>query len=103
MELIDLLIILIGVVLIASVSKRIDNTIVTLPMLYTLFGLFVGLVFFDFVESTITSAAVEIIATLALVVILALSDSPLLNDLNTVSSTGCVMLLPSSESSTVTV
>jgi NhaP-type Na+/H+ or K+/H+ antiporter len=71
MEAIDLLIILIGTVLIASVSKRIDNTIVTLPMLYMLFGLFVGLVFFDVVESTLTSAVVNFIATLALVVILA--------------------------------
>jgi NhaP-type Na+/H+ or K+/H+ antiporter len=71
MESIDLIIVLLGVVLIATVSKRIDNTIITLPMLYTLFGLFVGLVFFDFVESTLTSAVVEFIATLALVVILA--------------------------------
>lgn len=71
---IDLVIILVGIVLIASVSKRIENTIITLPMLYTLFGLFVALLYFDVVESTLTNAVVEIIATLALVIVLG-SDS----------------------------
>lgn len=71
---IDLIIILVGIVAIASVSKRIENTIITLPMLYTLFGLFVTSFFYDIVESTLTSTVVEFIATLALVVVLG-SDS----------------------------
>ena len=42
METTGLLIVLVGILLVAGVSKRIRHTIITLPMLYVLFGLLAG-------------------------------------------------------------
>ena len=67
MESIDSLAILIGILLIAGVSKRLQGTIITLPMLYTLFGLVVGLGFTDRVNLSPDSPVVETIGTLTLV------------------------------------
>jgi NhaP-type Na+/H+ or K+/H+ antiporter len=66
---------LIGLVLIAGVSKRIRNMAVTLPMLYVLFGLAVGLLFRDSITLTFDDPIVEAIATLALALVLATDAS----------------------------
>lgn len=75
MESTALLAILIGIVLIAGVSKRTKDTIVTLPMLYTLFGLLVGLLFTDWLSLTYEDSLVHIIAELTLVMVLATDAS----------------------------
>ena len=67
--------ILIGILLIAGVSKRLQGTIITLPMLYTLFGLVVGLGFTDRVNLSPDSPVVETIGTLTLVFVLATDAS----------------------------
>ena len=69
-----LLTILIGIVLIAGVSARVRGTIVTLPMLYTLFGFVVALLPSDRISLTYDNFLVEGIGTLTLVLVLA-SDS----------------------------
>ena len=66
---------IIGIVLIAGVSKRIRNTALTLPMLYTLFGLSAGLLFRDHIQLSVDSPIVEAIATLTLVLVLATDAS----------------------------
>ena len=71
MESIDLLTIVIGILLIAGISKRTRGTLISLPILYTLFGLFVGLVFSDLVRLSFDDPVVELIATLTLVMVLA--------------------------------
>lgn len=71
MESIELLTIVIGILLIAGISKRIRGTYITLPMLYTLFGLFIGLLFTDRVHLTYESPLVELITSLTLVLLLA--------------------------------
>jgi NhaP-type Na+/H+ or K+/H+ antiporter len=72
MEIIDeILVVLIGILLVAGVSKRIRNTMVTLPMLYVLFGLLVGFLVGDRVEVFAGGALIEFIATLTLVLVLA--------------------------------
>ena len=70
METIEIWAVLIGLVLIAGVSNRLRNTIVTLPMLYTLFGLGVGLLFRDYLTLSFGDPIVEVIATLTLVLVL---------------------------------
>ena len=42
MESDTLILVLVGILLIAAVSKRVRGTVITLPMLYTLFGLAVA-------------------------------------------------------------
>ena len=71
MESFELLIILIGIILVAGVSKRIQGTIISLPMLYTLFGLLAGLLFKEHIKITYESPIVEFIATITLLFILA--------------------------------
>jgi NhaP-type Na+/H+ or K+/H+ antiporter len=75
MEAIGLLVVLVGILLIAGVSGRIRNTIITLPMLYVLFGLFVGLVIRDLIGLSLDDPLVEIIAQLTLVLVLATDAS----------------------------
>ena len=75
MESNTLLILLIGILLIAAISKRIRGTIITLPMLYTLFGLLIAVLFSDIVRLTYDSPVVEIIAELTLVLVLATDSS----------------------------
>jgi len=67
--------ILIGVLLVAAVSKRIRDTVITLPMLYTLFGLFVGLVFTEHIELSFEDPVVRTISSLALMLVLAVDGS----------------------------
>ena len=64
METIEIWAVLIGLVLIAGISNRIRNTVVTLPMLYTLFGLSVGLLFRDYLTISFGDPIVQAIATL---------------------------------------
>jgi NhaP-type Na+/H+ or K+/H+ antiporter len=75
MESIALVAILIGIVLIAGVSRRIRDTIVTLPMLYTLFGLLVGLLLAEWIGLSYEDPLVHIIAELTLVMVLATDAS----------------------------
>ena len=75
MEAIGLLVVLLGILLIAGVSGRIRNTIITLPMLYVLFGLLVGLVIRDLIGLSFDDPLVEIIAQLTLVLVLATDAS----------------------------
>ena len=65
---------LFGIVLIAGVSERVRNTVVTLPMLYTLFGLTVALLLSDRISLSYDDPLVEIVGTLTLMLLLA-SDS----------------------------
>jgi NhaP-type Na+/H+ or K+/H+ antiporter len=67
--------ILIGILLIAAVSKRIRETVITLPMLYVLFGLFVGLVFTEHIELSFEDPVVHTIGSLALMLVLAIDGS----------------------------
>jgi len=71
MESFELIIMLIGIVLIAGVSLRVQGTMISLPMLYTLFGLFVGLFFKRYLSITYESPVVEVVATLTLLFVLA--------------------------------
>jgi NhaP-type Na+/H+ or K+/H+ antiporter len=75
MEIIVVWALLIGLLLIAGVSKRIRNTAITLPMLYVLFGLAVGVLFSEHIELTFIDPIVEIIAALTLALILATDGS----------------------------
>jgi NhaP-type Na+/H+ or K+/H+ antiporter len=69
-----LLIILIGILVIAAVSKRLRGTVFTLPMIYTLFGLLAAALFSDVLSLSYDNPIVQIIAELTLVLVLA-SDS----------------------------
>jgi len=75
MDLIVVWALLVGLVLVAGVSKRIRNTAVTLPMLYVLFGLAAGVIFSDTIKLTFDDPIVEAIATLALALVLATDAS----------------------------
>jgi len=70
-----ILVLLIGVLIIAAVSKRVRGTIITLPMLYTLFGLSMAVLFSDIVKLSYDHPAIEIIAELTLVLVLATDAS----------------------------
>lgn len=75
MESYAFLVIVIGVLLIAAVSKRIEETMISLPMLYTLFGLAIAVIFSDRIQLNHESPVVEIIAELTLVLVLAADSS----------------------------
>jgi hypothetical protein len=75
MESIPLLAIFIGIVLSAGVSKRIRDTIITLPMLYVLLGLGAGLLLRERIELSFDDPLVHIIAGLTLVLVLATDAS----------------------------
>jgi len=68
------LIILIVIVLVAAVSKRIRGTVITLPMIYTLFGLLIAVLFSDLLNLQYDNPVVVVITELTLVLVLA-SDS----------------------------
>ena len=75
MDLIVIWALLIGLVLVAGVSKRVRNTVITLPMLYVLFGLAAGVLFSDHITLTFNDPVVETIATLTLALVLATDAS----------------------------
>jgi len=75
MEAVEIIVVVVGILLISGVSKRIRNTVVTLPMLYVLFGLGAGLVFSDLLSFSIDNSLVEIIAQLTLMLVLATDAS----------------------------
>jgi NhaP-type Na+/H+ or K+/H+ antiporter len=75
MDIIVVWALLVGLVLVAGVSKRIRNTAVTLPMLYVLFGLAAGVLFSDYIELTFNDPIVEVVATLTLALVLATDAS----------------------------
>jgi len=56
LEAIGLLVVLAGILLISGVSQRIRDTVITLPMLYVLFGLGTGLVFSDLLSFSIDNS-----------------------------------------------
>jgi NhaP-type Na+/H+ or K+/H+ antiporter len=70
-----LLVILIGILVAATVSKRIRETIISLPMIYTLFGLLVAVLFPNLSSLSYDSPVVEAIAKLTLVLVLASNSS----------------------------
>lgn len=75
MESIDLLASLIGILLVAGVSKRIQHTVITLPMLYVLVGLGVGFLFTDQITVFRNAELVHLIAETTLVLVLATDAS----------------------------
>jgi NhaP-type Na+/H+ or K+/H+ antiporter len=75
MDMIAVWALLVGLVLVAGVSKRIRNTAITLPMLYVLFGLAVGVLFSQQIRLTFDDPIVEVIATLTLALVLATDAS----------------------------
>lgn len=75
MESIGLLIIVICILLAAAISRRIRGTIITLPMVYTLFGILLGGLVLDLVPLTPDDIVVELIAELTLVLVLATDAS----------------------------
>jgi NhaP-type Na+/H+ or K+/H+ antiporter len=75
MDLIGVWALLVGLVLVAGVSKRIRNTAVTLPMLYVLFGLAAGALFSGYIELTFNDPVVGVVATLTLALVLATDAS----------------------------
>ena len=75
MESLGLLAIVLCILLAASISRRIQNTIITLPMLYTLFGILLGGLVLDIIPLTPESNIVELIAELTLVIVLATDAS----------------------------
>ena len=75
MEYLGLLAIVICILLAASISRRVQNTIITLPMLYTFFGILLGGLFLDLIPLTPEDGLVELIAELTLVIVLATDAS----------------------------
>ena len=75
MEAVELIIVVVGILLISGVSKRIRDTVVTLPMLYVLFGLGAALLFRDSFRLSYDSPVVEIFAELTLMLVLATDAS----------------------------
>ena len=63
--------ILVCILLAASVSRRIRNTVITLPMIYTAMGLLVSPIFLNLVEIDPSSLLLHIIAEVTLVIVLA--------------------------------
>jgi NhaP-type Na+/H+ or K+/H+ antiporter len=75
MDSFGLLAILICILLAASISRRIQNTILTLPMVYTFFGIILGGLVLDIIPLTSENVIVEVIAELTLVIVLATDAS----------------------------
>ena len=75
MDSIGLLAIVICILVAASISRRVQNTIITLPMLYTFFGILLGGLVLDIIPLTPESNLVEVIAELTLVIVLATDAS----------------------------
>lgn len=75
MESLGLLAIVICILLAASISRRVQHTIITLPMLYTFFGILLGGLVLDVISLTPEDGLVELIAELTLVIVLATDAS----------------------------
>jgi NhaP-type Na+/H+ or K+/H+ antiporter len=75
MESLGLLAIVICILLAASISRRVQNTIITLPMIYTFFGILLGGLALDVIPLTPEDGLVELIAELTLVIVLATDAS----------------------------
>ena len=75
MDSIGLIAIVICILLAASISRRIQNTVITLPMLYTFFGILLGGLVLDVIPLTPEDGLVELIAELTLVIVLATDAS----------------------------
>jgi NhaP-type Na+/H+ or K+/H+ antiporter len=75
MESLVLLAIVICILLAASISRRIQGTILTLPMVYTFFGIILGGLVLDIIPLTVENVIVEVIAELTLVIVLATDAS----------------------------
>jgi NhaP-type Na+/H+ or K+/H+ antiporter len=75
MDMLGLLAILICILLAASISRRIQNTIITLPMVYTFFGIILGGLFLDIIPLNPEDHLVELVAELTLVIVLATDAS----------------------------
>jgi NhaP-type Na+/H+ or K+/H+ antiporter len=75
MESLGLLAIVVCILLAASISRRVQNTIITLPMLYTFFGILLGGLVLDVIPLTPEDGLVELIAELTLVIVLATDAS----------------------------
>ncbi len=75
MESLGLVVILICILLAATISRRIQNTIITLPMVYTFFGIILGGLVLDIIHLTPEDHLVEFIAELTLVIVLATDAS----------------------------
>jgi NhaP-type Na+/H+ or K+/H+ antiporter len=75
MDSFGLLAILICILLAASISRRIQNSILTLPMVYTFFGIILGGLVLDIIPLTSENVIVEVIAELTLVIVLATDAS----------------------------
>jgi NhaP-type Na+/H+ or K+/H+ antiporter len=75
MEMIVVWALLVGLVAVAGVSRRIRNTAITLPMLYVLFGLAVGILFSQQIKLVFDDPIVEVMAALTLALVLATDAS----------------------------
>jgi NhaP-type Na+/H+ or K+/H+ antiporter len=75
MESIEIITILAGILIFASVSHRIHQTFITLPMLYTLFGVLVGVIFKNWMDLSYENPLVETITNLTFVMVLATDAS----------------------------
>lgn len=75
MESLGLLAVVICILLAASISRRIQNTIITLPMIYTFFGIVLGGLVLNVIPLTPEDGLIELIAELTLVIVLATDAS----------------------------
>ncbi len=75
MESLGLIAIVICILLAASISRRIQGTVITLPMIYTFFGIVLGGLILDIIPLTPEDGLVELIAELTLVIVLATDAS----------------------------
>lgn len=75
MEGVGLVALLLCLVIAAAVSKRVQGTIITLPMVYTVLGLLVGSAGLDLVKLSLDSEILHIVAELTLVMVLATDAS----------------------------
>jgi NhaP-type Na+/H+ or K+/H+ antiporter len=75
MEEIGLIAVFLSILVAAAISRRIQGTLITLPMVYTLLGLLLGSRVLDVVKLTPESEIVELIAKLTLILVLATDAS----------------------------
>ncbi len=67
--------ILICVLIVAAISQRIQGTVITLPMIYTVLGLLLGSLALDTVDIELDNEIIRIIAEITLVLVLATDAS----------------------------
>jgi NhaP-type Na+/H+ or K+/H+ antiporter len=75
MESLGLVTVVICILLAAAISRRIQGSIITLPMVYTLFGILLGGLVLNVIPLTPENEIVELIAGLTLVIVLATDAS----------------------------